>query len=45
MSRAELEKVFVKYDWVINARRSLLGVKVDKPLEEFKRIVAKVSEA
>lgn len=36
---AELEKNF---DWVLNARRSLLQVKLDKPLEEFRQIVAKV---
>jgi len=44
LSRNELDKVSVKYDWVVNARRSLLGVRLAKPLEEFKRIVARVSE-
>src|SRR5215207_813953 len=34
LSRQELEKVPAKFDWVLNARRSLLQVKLDKPLEE-----------
>jgi ribonuclease P protein component len=44
LSRNELDKISVKYDWVVNARRSLLDVKLVKPLDEFRRIVAKVSE-
>ena len=42
LNRAELDKISVKYDWVLNARRSLLDVKVEKPLEELRRIIAKV---
>lgn len=30
------------YDWVINARRSLLRVKVVASLEDFQRIIARV---
>ena len=37
-----VEAIAVKYDWVINAKRSLLGVKVTAALEEFQRIVARV---
>ena len=44
LSRAELDKVAIKYDWVLNARRSLLRVKLEKPLEEFRQIVARVSQ-
>ena len=44
LSRLELDQVPVKYDWVINARRSILGVRLSKPLEELRRIVAKVGE-
>ena len=44
LSRIELDNISVKYDWVVNARRSILGVRLTKPLEEFKRIAAKVSE-
>ena len=34
LSRAELDNIATKYDWVLNARRSLLHVKLDKPLAE-----------
>ena len=43
LSRKELDEVSTKYDWVLNARRSILGVKLEKPLEEFRRIVARVA--
>ncbi len=36
LSRAELDRIEPKCDWVLNARRSLLKVKLDKPLAEFK---------
>ena len=42
LSKAELGELVAKFDWVINARRSLLQVRLDKPLEEFRQIVAKV---
>jgi ribonuclease P protein component len=41
-SEAALEGTKLKYDWVINARRALLAVKVEAPLEEFQRILARV---
>lgn len=44
LSRAELDMIETKYDWVLNARRSLLHVKLEKPLAEFRRIVAEVAE-
>ena len=43
LSRLELDAVESKYDWVLNARRSILRVKLEKPLAEFKEIVAKVA--
>lgn len=43
LSRNELEQLATKFDWVLNARRSILGVKLEKPLEEFRRIVARVA--
>jgi ribonuclease P protein component len=43
LSRAELAAVGQKYDWVLNARRSLLNVKLEKPLAEFRQIVGRVS--
>ena len=42
LSRAELAALDTKFDWVLNARRSLLEVKLEKPLEEFRQIVEKV---
>ena len=42
LSRAELEAITAKYDWVLNARRSLLHVRLEKPLAEFKALVARV---
>lgn len=33
------------YDWVLNGRRSLLTSKVDKPLEEFRKIILSVAKA
>jgi ribonuclease P protein component len=43
LSRAELDAVATKYDWVVNARRGLLTVKLDKPLAEFRKIVGKIA--
>jgi ribonuclease P protein component len=45
LSRAELNKLDTKFDWVLNARRSLLRVKLEKPLEEFRQIITKVKHS
>jgi ribonuclease P protein component len=42
LSATELKGLQQPYDWVINAKRSLLVVKLDAPLEEFRRIVERV---
>ncbi len=42
LSKAEFDGLATKFDWVLNARRSLLRTKLEKPLEEFRQIVAKV---
>ena len=42
LNKAELGELKTKFDWVLNARKSLLQVKSDKTLEEFRQIVAKV---
>ncbi len=42
LSRAELDAIETKYDWVLNARRSLLHVKIEEPLAEFRKIAAKI---
>jgi ribonuclease P protein component len=41
-SRVTMEDVKVKYDWVLNAKRSLLNVKAIAALEEFQKILARV---
>ncbi len=43
LSRVELDAVAVRYDWVLNARRSILNVKLEKPLAEFRQIVQKLA--
>src|ERR1044072_103204 len=43
LSQTTLEALDVKYDCVLNAKRSLLRVKVGAPLEEFQKIIARVS--
>ncbi|HEV2911987.1 MAG TPA: ribonuclease P protein component [Pyrinomonadaceae bacterium] len=40
LSVAELDRLDAKYDWVLNAKRSLLREKLPAPLEEFQRIIA-----
>lgn len=45
LSKEELGKLDRNYDWVLNARKQLLEVKLEKPLEEFRGIVAKVKKA
>ena len=44
LSRAELEAVNGRYDWVLNARRSILRADLEKPLTEFRSVVRRVSE-
>ena len=41
-SGMDMEAIATKYDWVLNAKRSLLNVKVTAALEEFQKIVARV---
>ena len=42
LSKAEIAGLETKFDWVLNARRSLLQVKLEKPLAEFRQIIEKV---
>src|SRR6185436_5525320 len=42
LSRLELNEVGPKFDWVLNARRAILRGKLEKPLTEFREIVARV---
>jgi len=41
-SGGTVDDIKVKYDWVLNARRSLLKVKAIAALEEFQRILTRV---
>jgi ribonuclease P protein component len=43
LSRAELDGVARRFDWVLNARRSLLHTKLEKPLAEFRSIVGRLA--
>jgi ribonuclease P protein component len=45
LSPAELGVLGEKSDWVLNARRSLLRVRLDKPLTEFRAIIERVKES
>jgi ribonuclease P protein component len=44
LSGGELDVLQKKYDWVLNARRSLLGVKVSAVIEEFHKILARAAK-
>ena len=44
LSRVELDAVTAKYEWVLNARRNILNVKLEKPLAEFQQIIVKVGQ-
>lgn len=45
LNKAQIRELTVNFDWVLNARRSLLKVKLDKPLEEFRQIAAKIKNS
>ena len=39
LSKTELNELQGHYDWVLNARRGLLRVKLEKPLQDFRQII------
>ena len=43
LSNPVLDELKLKYDWVLNAKRSLLREKVSAPLEEFQKIIARAA--
>ncbi|MDT7540705.1 MAG: ribonuclease protein component [Acidobacteriota bacterium] len=43
LSEADLKGLRQPYDWVLNARGALLGVKMAAPLDEFQKIVERVA--
>lgn len=44
LSKQELNSVEPKCDWVLNARRSIMKVKLEKPLSEFKQLAVRVAQ-
>jgi ribonuclease P protein component len=45
LSKAQLNELQGKYDWVLNARRGLLRVKLEKPLQEFRQIIEAIKNS
>jgi ribonuclease P protein component len=43
LSEAELRELRQPYDWVLNAKRSLLEVKLAAPLEELRNLVERIA--
>ncbi len=43
LSEDALSNLQVRYDWILNAKRSLLGVKVTAPFEEFQKLLLRVA--
>lgn len=44
LSKAELSVLDCNYQWVLNARRNLLRVKLEKPLADFRQIIEAVKQ-
>ena len=45
LSKSELNEITVKFDWVLNAKRSILKTKLAGPIEDFKKIAAKIARS
>jgi ribonuclease P protein component len=47
LSKIELDTLSGKYDWVLNCKRNLLRVKLEKPLVDFRKLIeaVKISES
>jgi ribonuclease P protein component len=45
LSSSSLDSLQLNYDWVFNARRSLVGVKMTAALKEFQLIISRVARA
>ncbi len=45
LSKIELDQLKNKYDWVLNARRNLLEIKMKTALEDFRQIIEKVKQS
>ena len=42
LSKIELSGLLIRYDFVINARRNLLTVKMQEPLADFRKIIGQI---
>ena len=45
LCRIELDDLSQKYDWVLNARRNLLKVKLEKPLGDLRQLIEAVKNS
>lgn len=45
LAKKELDKLDANYDWVLNARKCLLDVKLGEPLKEFKIIIEQIRKS
>ena len=45
LSQTQLDELKGKYEWVLNARRGLLRVKLENPLQDFQQIVKAVKNS
>ncbi len=45
LSKLQLDEVSINYDWVLNAKRNLLKVKLEKPLEDFRQLIENVKNS
>ncbi len=45
LSKAELNEIPIKFDWVLNAKRCILKAKLAEPLEDFKKIAVKIGRS
>lgn len=43
LTKFRLDSLQKRYDWVLNARRTLLATGSDKPMTEFEEIIAQVA--
>lgn len=44
LSKTELSHIEQRYDWVLNARRSIVFAKLDKPLAEFRDLLKRLDD-
>lgn len=42
LSKIELDTLSGKYDWVLNCKRNLLKVQLEKPLNDFRQLIEHV---